>query len=177
MMSVSDQSYRFNKAKWWVYVQIDDFIQSLVSLCVPTESSVWLGSRDSGNDPRVFLLGIHRNPNPRRVHLSKVCSKQVRSSPTYCTLVLITASFIHTDVSSCFYSFLFQSVWLCYSGHVLPEYAHPLSSTDAFRLCYHCQDFSRACGGKWLFSMASTKMQEMGNKGDFYLHVKSFFMV
>lgn len=46
-------------------------------LHVPTESSVRLGSRNSGHDPRLLLLGIHSDPNPGRVHLSKVCSKQV----------------------------------------------------------------------------------------------------
>lgn len=44
---------------------------------VPTESSVRLGSRNGGYDPRLLLLGIHSDPNPGRIHLSKVCSKQV----------------------------------------------------------------------------------------------------
>lgn len=48
-----------------------------VILCYSTESSVRLGSGNGGNDPRLFLLGIHCNANPRRLHLSKICSKQV----------------------------------------------------------------------------------------------------
>lgn len=44
-------------------------------------------------------------------------------------------------------SFLFQSVWLCHSGHVFPEYAHSHSSAHTLWLCDHCQDLSRTCGG------------------------------
>lgn len=55
------------------------------------------------------------------------------------------------NVSSSLHSLLLQSVWLCYSGHVLPEYAHPCSSTDAFWLCYPCQDLSRTCGGALVY--------------------------
>lgn len=73
------------------------------------------------------------------------------------------------NISSFLHSFLFQSVWLCYSGHVLPEHAHSCSSTDAFWLCYYCQGVSRTCGGAWLFSIAFSLTQEMGNEKDFYL--------
>lgn len=62
------------------------------------------------------------------------------------------------NVSSCLCSFLFQSLWLCHSGHVFPQYAHPCSSTDALWLCDHCQNMSRTCGGDGLYCIYINEM-------------------
>lgn len=75
--------------------------------------------------------------------------------------------FAHSLYKLIFDCFLFQSVWLCYSGHVLPEYAHPYSSTNAFWLRYHCQGVSRTCGGAWLLFVAFFQTHAQQKQGIF----------
>lgn len=44
------------------------------------ESQVQLGSRDGGAHPRIVFLGLHRDANPRRIHLLQAGCKQVGAS-------------------------------------------------------------------------------------------------
>ena len=53
-------------------------------LCLP-ESQVQLGSGDGGADPRLFLLGLHRDANPWGIHLLQAGSEQVGGPSTWGT--------------------------------------------------------------------------------------------
>lgn len=39
-----------------------------------------MGSGDSGDDPWLLLLGLHRHPDPWWLYMSKICSQQVINS-------------------------------------------------------------------------------------------------
>lgn len=58
----------------------------LKQLCL-LESQVQLGSGDGGTDPRLFLLGLHRDANPGGVHLLQVGSEQVGGPPPEAPLI------------------------------------------------------------------------------------------
>lgn len=89
-----------------------------------------------------------------------ICQKFAANRCVWCTsgngVVFSSCSYLMCPNVSLLYVLL-QSVWICHCGDVLPEYAHPCSSTHAFRLRYHRQGFSRTCGGAWFYSFLSSQ--------------------
>lgn len=119
-------------------------------MCYPlswTGSPVWLGSRNGGNDPRLFLLGIHCNSNPRRVHLSKICSKQVCLHARLLIRDQSSSMLVSCKLSVSSFFFFSQGVWLCHRGHIFPQHVHPHRGADAFWLRHHCQGAAGTRGG------------------------------
>ena len=54
---------------------IDAYLFPTLSLC--TESGVQLGPGDGRDDPRIFLLGLHRHADPGRLDILEIGGKQV----------------------------------------------------------------------------------------------------